>query len=64
MISKCDEEYPDVAAWSADGDRFYIKDQKKFAEEIIPQYFDATKFPSFVRQLNFYGFRKVQVRLC
>jgi len=39
---------------------FVIKDPDLFATQIIPQYFDHNKFSSFARQLNFYGFRKMQ----
>ncbi len=41
---------------------FVIKDQKVFEQHIIPKFFDHNKFSSFARQLNFYGFRKMQVR--
>jgi len=51
---------PEVAAWTADGDMFVVKDPDEFASQIIPQYFDHNKFSSFARQLNFYGFRKMQ----
>jgi len=39
---------------------FVVKDPDIFASQIIPQYFDHNKFSSFARQLNFYGFRKMQ----
>ena len=39
---------------------FVVKDPDAFAEKVIPQYFDHNKFSSFARQLNFYGFRKMQ----
>ena len=39
---------------------FVVKDPDLFASQIIPQYFDHNKFSSFARQLNFYGFRKMQ----
>ena len=45
---------------TADGEMFVVKDPDEFASQIIPQYFDHNKFSSFARQLNFYGFRKMQ----
>ena len=49
-----------IAAWSVKGDSFLIKDPDRFAQTVIPQYFSHSNFSSFVRQLNFYGFRKVK----
>jgi hypothetical protein len=57
MIGSCP---PAVGGWSSHGETFVIKDADKFAEEIIPTAFKHSKFSSFVRQLNFYGFRKVR----
>jgi HSF-type DNA-binding len=39
---------------------FVVKDPDVFSKQVIPQYFDHNKFSSFARQLNFYGFRKMQ----
>mmetsp|Transcript_31805 Transcript_31805/g.45215 ORF Transcript_31805/g.45215 Transcript_31805/m.45215 type:complete len:374 (+) Transcript_31805:593-1714(+) len=41
---------------------FVVKNPDLFASKIIPQYFDHNKFSSFARQLNFYGFRKMQAK--
>ena len=59
MIDTCD---PAVAGWTEDGEMFVVKDPDLFATDIIPQYFDHNKFSSFARQLNFYGFRKMQAK--
>jgi len=57
MIDTCD---PSVACWSEDGETFVVKDPIKFEKQIIPQFFKHSKFSSFVRQLNFYAFRKIK----
>eukprot|EP00934_Nitzschia_sp_Nitz4_P004660 Nitzschia sp. Nitz4//scaffold2_size372955//256108//257823//NITZ4_000450-RA/size372955-processed-gene-0.440-mRNA-1//1//CDS//3329546859//4650//frame0 len=57
MIDTCDEK---IASWTPDGEMFVVKDPDLFASTVIPQYFDHNKFSSFARQLNFYGFRKMQ----
>lgn len=57
IVNTCD---PTIASWSEDGKSFYVKDQDRFASEIIPKCFKHNHFSSFVRQLNFYGFRKLR----
>lgn len=57
MISSCP---PEIGGWSEKGDTVIIRDVKQFAEKVIPTAYKHNNFSSFVRQLNFYGFRKVK----
>ncbi|EQC29060.1 hypothetical protein SDRG_13215 [Saprolegnia diclina VS20] len=47
-----------VAHWGRDGRTVRIEDPHRFALDVLPLYFNHSNFLSFVRQLNFYGFRK------
>jgi len=57
IFDACD---PSIATWSDDGQSIVVKEPDRFASEIIPRYFKHNNFSSFVRQLNFYGFRKLK----
>lgn len=57
MLENCS---PSVAYWTDNGESFVISNPQAFAETVIPLYFAHSNFSSFVRQLNFYGFRKVK----
>lgn len=45
-------------AWTDKGDAFVVKNEHEFAAKVLPVYFRHQNFSSFVRQLNFYGFKK------
>ena len=57
MISECPSY---LGGWSDNGEYFLVKDPKIFAEKEIPKVYKHNNFSSFVRQLNFYGFRKIR----
>lgn len=52
---------PDLVHWSTehDGKAFVITDPVDFATIILPRFFKHGNYSSFVRQLNIYGFRKI-----
>jgi len=47
-----DDSNADVISWLPEGKGFIILDKKQFAEEVMPRYFNDTKFASFIRRLN------------
>ena len=53
-----EEESPHIISWNGDGNTFIIFNPELFESQIMSKYFKSTKFNSFVRQLNFYGFKK------
>ncbi|AET37957.1 stress-responsive transcription factor HSF1 Ecym_2208 [Eremothecium cymbalariae DBVPG len=46
--------------WNDDGKSFIVTQREQFVHEILPKYFKHSNFASFVRQLNMYGWHKVQ----
>eukprot|EP01029_Cantina_marsupialis_P023121 TRINITY_DN570_c0_g2_i1.p1 TRINITY_DN570_c0_g2~~TRINITY_DN570_c0_g2_i1.p1 ORF type:complete len:505 (+),score=155.13 TRINITY_DN570_c0_g2_i1:230-1744(+) len=49
----------ELVYWSANGESFCIQNIDVFEKTILPKHFKHSKFSSFVRQLNFYGFKKL-----
>ena len=53
------EHETDVISWLPHGKAFIIYKKKSFASQVLPKYFKATKFTSFTRKLNRWGFTRV-----
>ncbi len=55
---KRNEEH--IISWINDGKAFKVHDRDLFIEEYMKKMFNQTKFKSFQRQLNLWGFERVQ----
>jgi len=53
--------FSNIISWQTGGRSFNVHNQDNFAKVIMPSYFSQTKFKSFQRQLNIYGWKKVQI---
>ncbi|TCD69060.1 hypothetical protein EIP91_008958 [Steccherinum ochraceum] len=47
--------------WSATGDSFIVYHVGEFGANTLPEHFKHNNFPSIVRQLNMYGFNKINL---
>ena len=49
----------DVISWMPHGRAFIVKKPKLFAVDVLPRFFKQTKYLSFTRQLNLWGFKRI-----
>jgi hypothetical protein len=54
-----DESTNDVISWLPHGKGFIIYKKKKFASDVLPKAFKQSKYTSFTRKLNRWGFTRV-----
>lgn len=55
-----DPENTEYISWMKNGKAFQVEDREKFMKFVLPKYFKHNNFASFVRQLNMYGWHKIQ----
>mmetsp|Transcript_28913 Transcript_28913/g.44966 ORF Transcript_28913/g.44966 Transcript_28913/m.44966 type:complete len:271 (+) Transcript_28913:189-1001(+) len=54
-------EFSDIICWLPHGKTWKVLDAKAFEKKIMPQYFVMTKWSSFARQVNGWGFYRILV---
>jgi len=60
MLEKSDIDGIDhIVCWVTHGRAFMVNLPQEFVDQVMPMWFSQTKFASFQRQLNLYGFRRL-----
>ncbi|KAK6930687.1 Heat shock factor (HSF)-type, DNA-binding [Dillenia turbinata] len=54
-----DSSTDEIVSWSSNINSFVVWNPPEFARLLLPTYFKHNNFSSFIRQLNTYGFRKI-----
>ncbi|PWN90805.1 winged helix DNA-binding domain-containing protein, partial [Acaromyces ingoldii] len=54
-----DDSIEDMIAWGPSGTVFSVANPAEFSRIVLPNWFKHSNWQSFVRQLNMYGFHKV-----
>jgi hypothetical protein len=60
MLEDAEKEiFSDIVSWVQGGTAFKVHNRQEFVTKVMPNYFDQTQFESFRRQLNMYGFSRI-----
>lgn len=60
MLEAAEQQgHEDIVSWNKGGTGFTVHNKELFTKQIIPMYFNQTKYKSFQRQLSLYGFQRI-----
>lgn len=60
MLEAAEQQgHEDIVSWNKEGTGFTVHNKELFTKQIIPMYFNQTKYKSFQRQLSLYGFQRI-----
>ncbi|KAL3931851.1 MAG: hypothetical protein SGBAC_011120 [Bacillariaceae sp.] len=59
LMDLAEKGQEDIVSWGPGGASFLVHDHHRLVTEALPAYFNQTKYKSFQRQLNFYGFARI-----
>ncbi len=60
MLERANEEdFSNLVSWMPGDSSFKVHDADNFVKTVMPRFFKQTKYKSFQRQLNLYGFTRV-----
>ncbi|OEU08623.1 hypothetical protein FRACYDRAFT_196221, partial [Fragilariopsis cylindrus CCMP1102] len=62
MLELADQEgFDNIVSWLPDGRSFKVHDPSEFVEQIMPNFFLQSKYKSFQRQLNLWGYARLAI---
>jgi HSF-type DNA-binding len=63
ILARADDEgYSHIISWQSHGRSFMVHDRERLVTDVMPLYFRQTRFASFQRQLNLYGFIRIATK--